>query len=444
MLPAGMSETQYARNGDVSIAFQVIDGPGDDVLLVPSVVSQVEHLWEEPRVARMLRRLARFSRLILFDRRGSGLSDRTDPPPLEQQMDDVRAVMRAAGSERAALIAETEGTTLATLFAATYPEQVTALALYAPIPRFIRAPDYPWAPEREEREALARALFDVWGTGAVIDVIAPSLAGDPRFRRWYAKLERLALGPAAVVPTMHANTDIDVRELLPLIRAPTLVARRADDTVIDARHARYVADHIPDARYVELPGDDNAILAGDLDVLLDTLEEFLTGSRPARESERVLATVLFTDICSSTQHAAEMGDHRWRELLESHEQLVRDQLERFDGVEIKTLGDGFLATFDGPARAVRCALAIAEGSPSTGVKIRAGIHTGEVERVRGDVAGLAVNIAARVVACAGPGEVLVSRTVTDLVAGSGLAFEDRGAHELKGVPGEWQLFAAAG
>lgn len=444
MLPAGMSETQYARNGDVSIAFQVIDGPGDDVLLVPSVVSQVEHLWEEPRVARMLRRLARFSRLILFDRRGSGLSDRTDPPPLEQQMDDVRAVMRAAGSERAALIAETEGTTLATLFAATYPEQVTALALYAPIPRFIRAPDYPWAPEREEREALARALFDVWGTGAVIDVIAPSLAGDPRFRRWYAKLERLALGPAAVVPTMHANTDIDVRELLPLIRAPTLVARRADDTVIDARHARYVADHIPDARYVELPGDDNAILAGDLDVLLDTLEEFLTGSRPARESERVLATVLFTDICSSTQHAAEMGDHRWRELLESHEQLVRDQLERFDGVEIKTLGDGFLATFDGPARAVRCALAIAEGSPSTGVEIRAGIHTGEVERVRGDVAGLAVNIAARVVACAGPGEVLVSRTVTDLVAGSGLAFEDRGAHELKGVPGEWQLFAAAG
>ncbi len=443
MLPARMSETQYARNGDVSIAFQVVDGPGRDVLLVPSVVSQTEHLWEEPRVARMLRRLARFSRLILFDRRGSGMSDRTDPPPLEQQMDDVRAVMRAAGSESAALIAETEGTTLATLFAATYPEQVTALALYAPIPRFVHAPDYPWAPQREDREALANALVDVWGTGTVIDVIAPTLAGDARFRRWYAKLERLAMSPSAVLPMMQANTDIDVRELLPLIRAPTLVARRRDDEVIDERHCRYVADHVPGARYVELPGRDNAVFAGDLDPLLDTLEEFLTGSRPAGGSERVLATVLFTDICSSTQRAAEMGDHRWRELLDNHEALVRDQLERFDGVEVKTLGDGFLATFDGPARAVRCALAIAEASPDTGIEIRAGVHTGEIERVRGDVAGLAVNIAARVVAVAEPGEVLVSRTVTDLVAGSGLAFAERGAHELKGVPGEWLLFAAS-
>ncbi|HEV2814784.1 MAG TPA: adenylate/guanylate cyclase domain-containing protein [Solirubrobacteraceae bacterium] len=439
-----MTETRYARNGDVSIAFQVVDGPGSDVLLVPSVVSQVEHLWDEPRVARMFRRLAQFSRLILFDRRGSGLSDRMDPPPLEQQMDDVRAVMRAAGSERAGVIAETEGTALATLFAATYPEQVTALALYAPIPRFLRAPDYPWAPEREEREALAQALYEVWGTGAVVDVIAPSLAGDARFRRWYAKLERLAMSPSAVLPMMHANTDVDVRALLPLIRAPTLVARRRDDKVVDARHAHYVADHVPGARFVGLPGEDNAVLAGDLDALLDTLEEFLTGSRPAGRSERVLATVLFTDICSSTERAAEMGDRRWRELLENHEELVREQLERFGGVEVKTLGDGFLATFDGPARAVRCALAIAEDSPGMGIDVRAGVHTGEIERVRDDVAGLAVNIAARVVAVAGPGEVLVSRTVTDLVAGSGLDFADRGTHELKGVPGEWPLFAAAG
>jgi class 3 adenylate cyclase len=437
-------QTRYAWNDGASIAFQVFGEGPRDLVLVPSWASQIEHLWDQPLVTRLLRRLASFSRVILFDRRGSGLSDRpSPPPPLEDQMDDVRAVMEAAGSEAAGLLAETEGTALAALFAATHPDLTTALALYCPMPRLVAAPGYEWALQPEARDAFATELVRRWGDGSSIDRIAPSLADDRRIRDWYGRLERLSLSPGAVGPSVRALADTDVRDVLPLIRVPTLVARRRDDQLVDARHARFAADSIPGARYVELPGSDNAVFADDAGALLDELEEFLTGARHGPEPERVLATVLFTDIVASTERAAELGDRRWRDLLEEHDEVVRGALDRFGGTEIKTLGDGFLATFDGPARAIRCALAVVEACESIGVEVRAGLHTGECERVAGDVGGIAVHIAARVIAEAGAGEVLVSRTVTDLVAGSGLGFAPRGTHELKGVPGAWELYGAS-
>jgi len=435
--------TRYARSGGVSIAFQVAgDGP-HDLLLVNSWVSQMEHLWTEPRVARMFDRVTTFARLIQFDRRGSGMSDRVPPAPLEEQMDDVLAVLDAAGSERAAVLAETEGSALACLFAATHPERVSSLSLFAPIPRITAAPDYPWAHDPMRRETFIARTVARWGEGVTADAMSTAFAGDAGLRDWFGRMERLAIGPAAVEPTMRVVGETDVREVLPLIRVPTLVVRRRDDTRVDRRHAEYVRDHVPGARFVELPGTESILFLDDTEPLVDGLEEIVTGSRAARPPERVLATVLFTDIVSSTERAAQLGDRRWRELLDGHHALVRDALAAYDGEEVKTMGDGFLATFDGPARAVRCALRVAERSGAAGIPIRAGIHTGECERVGSDVAGIAVHIAARVLAAAGAGQVLVSRTVTDLVAGSGLSFEPRGAHTLRGVPGEWELFQAA-
>ena len=436
-------QTRYARNGDVSIAYQVV-GSGPDLVYVPSWVSQVEHIWTDPRAARMLTRIASFARLILFDRRGSGLSDRVDPGPLEAQVDDVRAVMRAAGAARATIWAETEGTAMAALFSATHPQLVTALALFNPLPRVLRDDDYPWAADPTARDSLIMEIKGRWGDGSYISFLAPSLADDAEFCDWCARLERLACGPGAVPAALQRMGENDVRAVLPSIGVPTLVMRRTDDHWLDERHAQFVVEHVPDARLMELPGSDPLVLAGDVDALVDSLEEFVTGTRRVRsQHHRVLATVLFTDIADSTRRAAELGDAPWSELLEEHRRLVRAQLARYGGVEVKTLGDGFLARFDGPARAVRCATAIVEESRTSGVDVRAGAHTGEVDLAGGDVTGIAVHIASRVTGRAGPGEVVVSRTVVDLVAGSDLSFEPRGTHELKGVPGEWQLYAAA-
>lgn len=435
-------ETRYTRSGDLHIAYQVVgDGPLD-LVYVPTWISQVEHYWEEPSVARYFRRLASFSRLIMFDRRGSGLSDPVvNAPTLEEQIDDVVAVMDAAGSERAAVFAQLEGGAMAALFAATHPERTTGLVLYEAMARMTWAPDYDWALRLEDRKAN---LGSVWGDGSRILSLSPSAAENPRLRQWFARLERLAASPGTAAKLMMMNAQVDVRAVLPSIQVPTLVLHRAGDRSIDIRHSRYLAAHIPGARFVELPGDEALSFGHDSEPLLDEIEEFLTGARHVPDSERILATVLFSDIVDSTSRAAALGDRRWRDLLESMASVVGRELSRFRGQAVKTMGDGFLATFDGPARGIRCATAIRETARSEfGIEVRSGLHTGEIEQIGDDVGGLAVHIGARVGAHARPGEVLVSGTVKDLVVGSGIAFEDRGEHELKGVPGEWRLWAVA-
>jgi len=424
----------------VHIAYQVIgDGP-IDLVLVPGFISHVEGWWEEPLCARFLERLAGFSRLILFDKRGTGLSDREfGVPTLEQRMDDVRAVMAAADSARAAVLGISEGGAMSALFAATYPERTAALVLYGTFAEFRS-----WVPTREHLERMLRAMDEEWGTGNSLPHFAPSLAGEPRFRRWWARFERSGASPGAVMALMRMNSEIDVRHVLPAIRVPTLVLHRTDDVTVDVEAGRYQAAHIPGATYVELPGVDHLAFAGDAEPVLAEIEEFLTGVRPVAEPDRVLATVLFTDIVDSTKRAAALGDRHWREVLEAHHAATRRELGRHRGREVKTLGDGFLAAFDGPARAVRCAEAIAAAVRPLGINVRAGLHTGECEVMGDDLGGLAVHIAARVAAQAGPGEVLVSSTVKDLVAGSGLRFDDRGPRALKGIPDEWRLFALAG
>jgi class 3 adenylate cyclase len=436
--------TRYARSGGHHIAYSVTGEGPIDFLYVPTWLSQIEHLWEHPRVADFFARIADRARLIMFDRRGAGMSDPFDTPPtLEEQMDDVIAVLDAAGSEHAAVFAQLEGGAMATLFAATYPERTLALVLYAAWARTLRSDDVSWAHPRETRDALTAEIVKTWGTGDRLGVLAPSLFDDPVFRAWYAKLERLAASPGVIGEMLRLIGEVDVRDVLPSIRVPTLILHREGDQLIDPRHAQYLAKHIPGAKLVMVPGSDNLIVAGDSDAILDEISEFFTGRRTVREPDRVLATVLFTDIVDSTRQAAELGDSAWRRLLERHDELVRRELGRWQGREVKTIGDGFLATFDGPARAVRCAKAIAQDVAALGIHVRAGLHTGECE-VRGDdVAGLAVHIGARVEALAGQDEVLVSSTVKDLVVGSGIEFSDRGAHDLKGVPGEWRLFEVA-
>jgi class 3 adenylate cyclase len=436
--------TQYARSGDHHIAYSVTgDGP-IDFLYVPTWLSEIEHLWAHPKVAHFFEAIAGRARLIMFDRRGSGMSDPFDTPPtLEEQMDDVLAVMDAAGSDHPALFAQLDGGPMATLFAATHPDRTLALVLYATWARSLWAQDIPWANTREVREQFITDLVANWGSGSRLEHLAPSMAEDEEFRDWYARLERLSAPPGVVEDMMRLSGDVDTRGVLDSIQVPTLVMHREQDSLIDPRHSQYLAEHIPGAKLVALPGSDALIVAGDADAILDEISEFFTGRRPVREPDRVLATVMFTDIVDSTRRAAELGDASWRTLLERHDELVRRQLERWQGREVKTTGDGFLATFDGPARAVRAGRAIAEAVERLGIEVRAGLHTGECE-VRGDdVAGMAVHIGARVGSLAGPGEVLVSSTVKDLVVGSGIDFEDRGEHELKGVPGTWRLYAAA-
>jgi class 3 adenylate cyclase len=438
-------EIRYVRNGDVALAYQVVGEGPIDVVFLPAFVNNIEIAWESPHYARFLRRLASFSRLIFMDRRGTGLSDRLSPsdlPPLEVLMDDLLVVLDAVGAERPALFGFSDAGCLCALFSATHPDRVSALALFAVAASGAASEDYPWQWGDEEWDAYLRELADGWGTGAyaerMVASFQPSLAGDEQHLLWYARFMRLSASPSSAKAIERLWHQIDVRPILPLVRAPTLVLHRTDDQVEVVEAGRDVAERIPGARFVELPGGDDAPWTQD-DVL-DEVEHFLTGRRHAPDADRVLATVLFTDIVGSTERAAGLGDRRWSELLSAHHERVRGELEHFRGREIDTAGDGFLATFDGPARAVQCAQAITGSVRDLGIEVRAGVHTGEVELSDDGVRGLAVHIGARIGSLAGPSEVLVSNTVRDLVAGSGLRFEDAGEHELKGVPGAWRLF----
>jgi class 3 adenylate cyclase len=420
------------------------DGP-IDLLWVPTWIWQVEHMWEDPSTARLLNRLASFSRLIMFDRRGLGLSDPRPgggAPTLEEQMDDVVAVMDAVGSEQAAVVAMLEAGAMACLFAATHPERTSSLVLFQAQPRMSWAPDYDWAMTREQREQYIERLREDWGSGA--RVLAITAGGDARLRRWAGQLERLTSGPGLAVQMMATHGEIDVRPVLPTIQAPTLVMDRPANPAIDSRHALYLVEHIPDARLVELSGTHTLPFGPDQDRFVEEVEEFLTGARHAADPERVLATVMFGDIVDSTRLASEFGDRRWRELLESFVGVLNRELARFRGRAVKMLGDGILATFDGPARAISCAVAMRDVARTDfGLELRASLHTGEVEVIGTDVGGIAVHIGARILSEAGSGELVVSNTVKDLVVGSGIEFEDRGEHELRGVPGRWRLWAVA-
>ena len=433
-------ETHYAKSGGVNIAYQVLgDGPMD-LVHVPPFISNLELQWEDPSQAKYMQRLASFSRLIMFDKRGTGLSDRVDVASLEERMDDVRAVMDAAGSERAVVFGSSEGGALAILFAVTYPERVSALVLYGAYPRMSWAPDYPNGIEVSD-DAL-REHENQWGRvggGMGLATLHPGRANDPTYQEAVARSDRLSASPGAATAIMRMILGLDVRHLLSAIRVPTLVVYRTADAV-HADGSRYLGAHIPSAKTVELPGDVYFPYRGDQDAVLGEIEEFLTGVRVPAPPDRVLATVLYTDIVGSTRRAAEAGDRHWREVLEQHETISEREIQRQRGRLIKSTGDGILATFDGPARAVRCACAIRDAIPALEIEIRAGIHTGEIELRGDDIGGIAVHIGQRVSSLAGPGEVLVSRTVVDLVAGSGLKFEDHGEHELKGVPGSWKLF----
>jgi len=439
--------TEYARSGDLHIAYQVVgDGPRD-IVYVPGWVSNVEMAWEEPTHARFLNRLASFSRLIVFDKRGTGLSDRVPNdklPPLDERMDDLRAVMDAAKSPRAAVFGFSEGGNLSTLFAATYPERTLALILFGTFAKRSRSPDYPWAPTVEERQRLLAQVAQDWGRGMDLEQYVPSKMNDPAFLSRLAAYFRSAASPGAAVALLRMNTEIDIRHVLPAIHVPALILHRTGDRSANIEEARWMASQIPEARFVELAGEDHMPWVGDQDAVLDEVQEFLTGVRPEREPDRVLATVLVTDIVASTRHAARLGDRAWSELLARHHALVRKELDGSRGREIDTAGDGFLATFDGPARAVSCARRIRDAMRGLGLEVRTGLHTGEIERVGDKVHGIAVHTAARIAAAAQPGEILVSSTVKDLVSGSGISFEDRGTHELKDVPRAWQLFAASG
>jgi class 3 adenylate cyclase len=438
-------ETRYARSGEIGIAYQVVGEGEVDVVVAFQFVSHLDLLWENPAQSRFIRRLGSFARVILFDRRGVGLSDPAGgAPTLEERMDDVRAVMDAAGSERAALIGMSEGATMCMLFAATYPERVSALVLWGAMARSTAAPDYPWAPEKQAvEEAQDELVGPMWGQGATLDIFAPSMADNPKAREFQARLERQAASPMRVQQLFEMFLDTDVREALPLIQAPTLVLHRRHDHAVNYRAARWLAEQIEGSRYVEFEGEDHMPWVGDSDAVLAAIEEFLTGVRPRPAPQRALATVLFTDIVDSTRLATEMGDRRWRELLGEHQRLVRERLAQFEGREIKTTGDGFLATFEGPTRAAECARAIADEMPALGIEVRAGLHTGEVELIGEDVGGIAVHVAARIAALAGPREVLASRTVRDLAAGSGIEFDPAGRHALKGVADEWDVYSVA-
>jgi class 3 adenylate cyclase len=443
---ATVPETQYAKSGDVHIAYQVWgDGPLN-LVFVPGWISHVELIWEEAASARFLERLGSFATVAFFDKRGTGLSDPVpvhELPTLEQRMDDARAVMDAAGMEKAALLGISEGGAMGVLFAATYPERTTALILYGCWANMTRTPDYPWGLPAPAIEAALADIEAGWSRGDALNVLAPSVASDGAFKQRWARFQRMSASVGAAVAIMRMNFQTDVRSALPLVSAPTLIVQRSGDHMIRAAHGRYLAEHIPGARYLELPGEDHLFFVGDNEAVLGEIEEFLTGQRAGEDPERALATVLLTDVVESTKRAVALGDQDWRDLLERHDALVERLLERHRGRLVKSMGDGILATFNGPAKAIRFATSLRDALRSLDIEIRAGVHTGEVELRGDDLAGIAVHITARVEACAKPGEVLVSRTVVDLVAGSGIEFADRGERELKGVPGSWRLFAVS-
>ncbi len=428
----------------MSIAYQVVGEGPRDLVWVPGWISHLEVAWEEPTLARFFERLASFTRLIMFDKRGTGLSDRvaeSDLPTLETRMSDVLAVCDAIGSTSAALLGVSEGAPMCALFAATYPERTTALVLFGGFARRLRSTDYQPGISADAYEEMLREIADGWGGPVGIDFRAPSRVNDARFRDNWARYLRAGASPGAAIALTRMNREIDVRAVLSSIRVPALVLHRTGDRAISVEAGRYLADHIPDATFVELPGVDHLPWVGDSERVVSEIEEFLTGVRGSAMPDRVLGTVLFTDIVGSTATAAEIGDLGWKDLLGAHNERVRREFERFGGREAKTTGDGFLATFDGPARAVRCARAITMTVREIGIEVRAGVHTGEIEFEGAEVHGIAVHIGARVAAMAAAGEVLVSSTVKDLIAGSGLAFADRGEHTLKGVPGRWRIFA---
>jgi class 3 adenylate cyclase len=443
---SGPPTTRYAANGDIHIAYQTIgDGP-IDLVFVAGAFTNLDVLWENPDYTRFCERLASFTRLILFDKRGMGLSDRVRIGTLEERMDDVRAVMDAAGSESAVLLGVSEGGPMSMLFAATHPERTRALILAGAEVKEETTEDWPWGestPEEFEAAVNLERVVDRWGKGLALAYFMPSRAGDEELQKWFGRLQTHSASPHDAVAIMQMAFAIDVRHVAPTINVPTLVVHRTGDGVCSVENGRWLARTIPNARYVELPGADHILFVNGDDILAE-IQEFLTGTREPIDPDRVLATVMFTDIVGSTERAGEMGDSRWRELLESHNALVCEQVERFDGRPVKSTGDGFLATFDGPAKAIRCASTITAEVRRLGIEVRAGIHTGECERMNGDVGGLAVHIGARVGSLAPPGHVVVSSTVRDLVAGSGIDFVERGTEVLKGVPGEWRLYSVAG
>ena len=437
-------ETRYTRSLDgVAIAYQVIGEGSRDLVLAPGWIFNLEVVWEQPAFESFMRRLTGIFRVIIFDKRGTGLSDRSVvTSTMEERMDDLRAVMDAVGSEKASVMGWSEGANIAAMFAATYPDRVEGLILYAGAARYASAPDYPIGFDAERVEA-ARDLFrNHWGEGLAAYIAAPSRADDEAFRRWFGRYERLTVSPGGAEAMLEANLTIDTTEMLKLVRSPTLVLHNTGDQLLPVEASRYIAELVPGSKLVELPGDDHLFWFSNPDEVVGEIEQFLLGSRSPQQQERVLATVLFTDIVRSTEHAGSVGDARWREMLEAHERLTREQLAHFRGELIETTGDGILATFDGPARAVLCATRLCTGMDRAGLQLRAGVHTGEIE-LRGDhIGGLAVHIAARIMSVASAGEVVTSRTVKDLAVGAGIDFADKGPHELKGLAEPWDLFTA--
>ncbi len=438
-------ETRYAKSGDgVHVAYQVCgDGPMD-IVMVPGFVSHLEMAWDMPFTRQAFEQAASFGRLIRFDKRGTGLSDPvTTVPTLEQRMDDVRAVMDAVGSERAALWGISEGGAMCILFAATYPERTSALVLVSSFARLSSGPDQPWGYDEPTAEVITQSFVDQWGTGAVLGAFFPSASGDDQLTNLFARYERNSARPGDVRAIIDMCREIDVRPILPSITVPTLVVHHTGDPMVQVENGRYLAEHIPGAQYIELGDADHVTIRSDGPDEFDDIREFLTGTRVAPDFDRVLATVLFTDIVRSTERVAEVGDTQWKRLLDQHDELMKREIERFRGRAVKSTGDGFLAVFDGPGRAAQCALAANHSLQRVGLDIRAGVHTGEIEQRDGDVGGIAVHIGARIAARADAGEVLASRVVRDLVVGSPLTFADRGEHELKGVPGSWELYSVA-
>ena len=432
------SPVKYARSGNVHIAYRIFGDSPRDIVLIPGTLSHTELLWEVPTNEYLLKRLTSFARVIVFDKRGQGLSDRAAEQTIEERIGDVRAVMDAAGSRRATIYGWSEGGPMCLMFAATYPERTSALVLYGTYAS-MRTDSFNVSPAQLER--WLAAVEKRWGEGLLVRLNAPSRAKDQHVVQWFGRIERAGASPGSIISLLRANYEIDVRHLLPSLSVPTLILHRTGDALVPVAAGRCLAENIPGAKYAELPGDDHLVLDEETqDLIADAIEEFITGSIHRPEPERVLATVMFVDIVQSTEHASALGDERWRDLLKKYYEVVRKELATFRGREVDTAGDGMLATFDGPARAIKCACATRQKLLELGLRVRTGLHTGECELIGSNVGGIAVHIASRIESAANPDEVLVSSTVKDLVAGSGIRFDDRGAHSLKGVPGQWQLF----
>ncbi len=437
-------ETRYTHSADgVAIAYQVVGEGARDLVLAPGWIFHVEVAWEQPSFDLFMRRLLRTFRVIMFDKRGTGLSDRSvGVSTMEERMDDLRAVMDATGTEKAAIMGWSEGANMAAMFAATYPQRVEGLILYAGAARYAWAPDYEIGMNHDALDAVRQLFRDHWGEGLAAYLVAPSRAHDEAFRRWFGRYERMAVSPGGAEAMIDVNMTIDTTEMLRLVSIPTLVLHNKNDALVPVEASRHIANLIPESKLVELSGDDHLFWFGNPDEVVGEIEQYLLGTRSAPQQERVLATVLFTDIVRSTEHAGAVGDARWREMLQAHERMTREELGHFRGDLIQTTGDGVLATFDGPARAVQCAARLCSSMDRAGMQLRAGVHTGEIERRGKDISGLAVHIAARIMSVAGAGEVVTSRTVKDLAVGAGIDFTDRGPHELKGLAEPWDLFTA--